>query len=212
MTRRQPRRRIRRPIRNLRRTSNQRQANVPISTNVYRGPLNTPGGFQGRDTTIRRLTNTGPLTTSGAGAHALAFANTPSLYNQWSTWSTIFREYRVLGMSFHFEPLQQFDYPPAAATGPGLGAPWTIAWDSTGDVTPPTTHATLSEFASSTLKNTSRQWTSSYKMAGFEDAVFIPTAAPTATWSIKGFADAMAITAPIGRYLATVLVQFRGGF
>jgi len=175
---------------------------------LYNGPTRLPRSLNGRDTIIRRLINTANVTASAAGVYAIAFGNDPSLYQQWSTFQGIYREYRVLSMKFHYEPDQQYSNTSTNV----FGSPWITAFDTAADTTNPATYVSVATYGGSVLVNSARPWTRTYKMGGIEESGFKVTSSPASTVTLKAYLSGVTNSATIGFYLAEILVQFRGSF
>jgi len=169
---------------------------------VYKGPVVPPLFKQERETRVEVMRLDTDVTATAGGVVANVIGSNPASYANWTQWSATYDEYRVLAMSVHFEPYNRFN----SAINQ---SPFYVVVDR-ADATALTSYAVALEYSSVMLTNTSERWTKSVKMAGTEDAAWIPIATGVSALYVKMYAGILTASMAIGRLSTTVLVQFRG--
>lgn len=165
-----------------------------------------PDDRQSAETTLVQL-KLMQVVASSAGAVINYTVNAnPGGYNDWSSYASDYREYRILATRFHYEPNQNMSY----ATG--LTNSNLISVVDRIDTTALTSYSGGFNYASSKVSNTGKSHTRTVKMIGIEDAGFSPTATPVTVWTYKLYADTLTASVNYGRVYTTALVQFRGRY
>jgi hypothetical protein len=183
----------------------ERITNPPESALVYRGPLSLPRQNQERHTTTVWMTY-GPnnLQATVGGVINTVVSNDPTGYNDWSSVSAVWDEYRVLGMKMIYYPYNKYNEPTSTVVGPVF-----LVLDRDDGVAV-ASEALAINYESVKMKGLNEKWTFEGKMAGVTEATYITTASPVANMWIKTRADGVTISHSYGRYYIAALVQFRG--
>jgi len=146
------------------------------------------------------------LLTSTAGSQ---IENTYPLDNpsgalNWSDYSTVFDEYRVLASDIKYEPSNQYTGPSTTVVNPIATV---VDRDGSG---PLTAFNNAIAYGSFEMHNLSRPWIRTYRMEGTREAVYSTTAAPGTTGSFLLYAGMVTASTTYGYVVQTWRVQFRG--
>lgn len=189
-------------------TKKKSQNNINPKENVvvYKGPLTLPLGSQEREM-ITTVLHYGPtaLISSGAGLISVVVSDDPAGFVDWSHLSAVYDEYRVLGFTVNYMPLNRYN----TATTTIVGPIYTVI--DRDDGTALTTEAQALEYESVKQVYLGKPWKREIRsMTSIEDATFITTATTVPRNWFKIVGSAMSNTITYGRYYITALVQFRG--
>jgi len=146
--------------------------------------------------------------TTGVGgiiAAAIQYGN-PSGATGWSSYGTVFDEYRTLATSVSYCPSDRYDQ------SAGVSTKGVIVVVDHDDITPLSTNAGAAGYASAQLMSLTDPWTKEIKMETVEDATFRSCTVTTGTGSIKAYMSGLAVSTFYGGILIRHLIQFRGAF
>jgi len=151
------------------------------------------------------LSLTSNVGSNGAGVMAGSISNLPSAYSEWASFAGLYDECRVLAMTAKWIP----NYNGSFAAGL-VQSPLVTFWDrdSGGSIA---SFALGFNFGSAEVGMLgSPTPIRSIKMIGSEDAAFVNTTAPIATWYFRFFSGGLTINTTYGYIVTKILVQFRG--
>jgi hypothetical protein len=185
---------------------NQRSITPRENVIIYKGPLKLPYGSQEREL-ITTVLHYGPtaLVSSGAGLISAVVSDDPAGFVDWSHLSAIYDEYRVLGFTVDYHPLNQYN----TATTTVVGPAYTVI--DRDDGTALTTESQALEYESLKVIYLGKPWKREVRsMTSIEDASFITTATTVPRNWFKIVGTSMSNTITYGRYFISALVEFRG--
>jgi hypothetical protein len=182
---------------------NGRNFNIPTTQLSYSGPLKIPQGAEQNDTTVMLLSAAATLSSSAGGVIDLVINNDPSGYTDWSSFATIYDEFRVLSMEFKYVPRNRY----SKTTTTCIPVFQVIDRDSVGALS--SVNATV-QYSSCKIRSVEDPFTEIIRMIGTPGAQFITTASPTWTFSAKFYQSGYSASTNYGDFLIHILVQFRG--
>ncbi len=144
------------------------------------------------------------LTTDGSGLIQSVFSDNPNGVANWSSYVSVFSEYRILIMKIEFDPLWA-----AGGSTSIFWAPIAHVVDN-DDATALTAYSVAARYSSCTKSPGQRGFTHSALMEGSSESAFQPTANPSATKWIKFYSSGNTASTTIGRIQQVFVVQFRG--
>lgn len=175
---------------------------VPATSLIrYTGRIPTSNSEDGVVVQLRALTQL----FTGAAATTYSFTQTKDVtsYDNWSEYSTIFQEYRVLGIRYEFFPTKVVN-----TTAIEAGVQTHSVLHTT--ISPAIT--TLSDaisYGDVRVASTTKPWVATWKMTSTEEAAFIPVTTAYTDFTLTVFGNNLTINTTYGYILATALVQFR---
>jgi len=181
----------------------------------YDGPVSIPRQSLQEHVVVTSQFFEGVFSSTAAGVIANVYTNDPTNTVEWSSISSVFDEFRVLGFDIEYFPLNRYSKTTTVCT-PGVGVidhntvtalgsltagfqhescrvlsledPWTSRKDFAGNKAPP-------------LK---------WRMAAAEEAVFTSTSGTLSNSSIKFYFSGLTVSTQYGIVLLRFIVQFRG--
>jgi len=159
-------------------------------------------GRLGTDTYTTRLSYEILMTTDSAGKFIVTLSNLPSGFANWSNYVNVFDEYRVLGAHLMIKP-SKFNGQLVTQT-PVVTL---IDYDSSANIT---SYGQAGQYASSMETPGGMKVDRWFVMSGSENAQFVTTSAPVATWYLKFFSTGSTVSMDLGRVRVDFFIQFRG--
>lgn len=152
------------------------------------------------------LTLVTTFTTNGSGdAFAVYSTDQVTSVPEWSTWASLYREYRVLGMEATYMPRATAEYP---ATGVQIGYGATYIQHGTSGAVSSTTAAV--ENATYQPWSVGKWARRTWHMTSVDEANFITTATYANFGGVGFCAEAAQASSAFGTVYVRYLVQFRG--
>ena len=178
-------------------------SNPPANALNYSGPIQTMKEKNEASLIAVCITNSANLTSDGAGIIDLVIGDSPAGAPDWSSWSAIYDEYRVLGWEVSFIPANQYTKL-STVCQPLLGV------IDRADGTALSAYTVAVQYGSVKDLSLENKWKLTTKLAGStEEAQFSRTGAPsTKTW-MKFFANGLTASTNYGLYIVRRRVQFR---
>jgi len=159
-------------------------------------------GRLGTDMYTTRLSYEILMTTDSAGKFIVTLSNLPSGFANWANYVNVFDEYRVLGAHVMIKPSRFNGQLVTQAPVVTL-----IDYDSSANVT---SYGQAGQYASSQETPGGVKLSRWFVMSGAENAAFVTTSAPVASWYIKFFSTGNTVSMDLGRVRVDFFVQFRG--
>lgn len=173
---------------------------------TYGGPVRLPTG-SGLDkrTTRCNVSVSSTFASSAGGTAAGTFSSDPGSTTDWSSLSSIYQEYRVLGFEAVYTPYETV--PVSGSRAPGVGAADYVHY--AGATTPASLDGILQN-ANHTTFHTHRPCKITWKMRGVEEATWQKMSVAQDHGSIRWYVDGLTASATYGRWFVTYLVELRG--
>lgn len=144
------------------------------------------------------------LTSDGSGLIHSVFSDNPNGVANWTSFVSVFSEYRILCFQIEFDPLWA-----AGGSTSLFWAPIAHVVDN-DDSTALTAYSVAARYSSCTKSPGQRRFTHTAMMEGSSEAAFQPTASPAATKWIKFYSSGNTVSTTVGRVQSLYVVQFRG--
>jgi len=186
-----------------------RNLNPPEQQIVYRGPTKVPRALA-EISTITTYVSWAPtlVTSSGSGLANPVFSDDISTANDYSSFSPVWDEYRVLALEVQYQPYNRYNQTLSVTHATDV-APGFVLIDR-DDGTATASLALASNYESARFVNLSSPFKCSVKMAGVEDAGYLTTTSTVARQWIKYYFEALGASHSYGLVHQFALVQFRG--
>jgi len=174
----------------------------------YAGPIRPAGTANADAVTVTRLTT---IVTTGANASGQligTFPNVPNGAGDWTYFSVLFRQYRVLAFKVTWVPFDE-GFASNSGTSANFQRPmvtWNVRYPSAP--TPASLDAAWDD-DSAIVRNIGKQFTQTLRMSGSPDSDWQQCNAPLATNSIGYYAEGLTPSATYGTWFIEHLVQFR---
>lgn len=185
----------------------QRSTRVSTSLLHYRGPIHPRLGNGEPTVAEANITSTSILSSDGVGEVFQKFTTAGvTTLTEWTAWSDIYDEYRVLAMEFTYEPLKCPSYP-GTTTTPPIGVLCTRNGNSLS------VPATVAEAVNTTQHkkwNMGKSITMEWRMNGSDEAAFIPVSTAVDNGGFFATLGSGTASTAFGRWYITFLVQFKG--
>jgi len=151
-----------------------------------------------------RLGQDSALTTDSSGILQTVISNVPTSAQNWSSYASVFDEYRVLGLCVAFEPLW--------STGGSTATYWApIAHVvDRSDSTALTGYGLAERYDSHRKTRGQKSFKHIALMSSIEEASFLSTSSSTALYWIKFYSSGNSLSLTVGRLNIQFVVQFRG--
>ncbi len=186
-----------------RRRSSANRSHPSAAVTVYRGPVIDPQDRQQTDMIETVLSFTGVLDSDGAGAILDVIGNDPAASGDFSSFSNIYDEYRVLGERLEFFPYNRYSKTTTTCV------PIIVVKDRNDSLALASYSAAL-QYSSAVKRSLEDPWMEQVKMNGIEDSGFSSTASTSANRWFKFYGDGLTTSTNYGRYFYYLRVQFRG--
>ncbi len=167
----------------------------------YDGPVRATG----LNTRVRILSSVPPttVTSDASGVTAVAITtNFASTTQDWSSYSTIFTEYRVLALLVRYQP-----FTPFGASNYSTGN--VVSVHDTALSTPGSA-ASIAAVPDRKFINFGRPWQMEWRMNGVDEAGFLQTSGTAIQGGIAWYCTNGAASTAFGSYVVDVLMEFRG--
>ncbi len=184
----------------MRKRSNKPSKRNEQAVQIYRGPVTIPSSMNAGHIVKVNETYATAATTSGAGVIDLVFGNSPAVFNQWSTWASLYHEYRVLAIELEYLPIKNVS---SWAYGIGISVADRQTSATLGSITAAINHESAQKHQM--FQNFKR----TVRMLGTPDANWVPTASPAATNYIKVYSFNNATIQTIGYFFLKFLIEFK---
>ncbi len=171
-----------------------------VATPAYRGPIHLPSNMSSTKPVKINSTYYVAATTSGGGVIDVVFGNSPAVLNEWTTWQTLYHEYRVLGMELHYVPIKNVAN---WAYGIGLSVVDRESSSALGSITAATNHESCEIHQ---MYNTFKR---KVLMSGTDEATWKDISTPVAQNFIKVYSSGNATIQTIGGFFLEFLLEFR---
>jgi len=180
--------------------------NPPAGANVYRGPIKLDMADGDVSTITTNLAGVIPVVTN-AGGSILTSYTTDSITSlgEWSTWTGLYREYRVLGLEVSYRPYYSPSFP-----APSLVAGYGAVAVAHGSTTTPTSVASVVENSSFSEWNPGMPFRLTWKMASPEESHFSLSSANPNYGGVQVASQNSTASVTLGEAYVRFLVQFRG--
>lgn len=179
------------------------RANPPVGASVYRGPVITQREKLEESIHTEVLVEYASLTTTGAGLYNGVVTDNPASCAAWSNLAAVYDTYRIL--CFEVEYVPNYSSLPSTILGGIMG--FLVDHDSVGAIT---TYNTAALYESFKTNPVDRRLKIRYDMSGSGEDVFINTASPVATGSIKTIFVGGSVATTYGAFFIRYRVQFKG--
>jgi hypothetical protein len=178
-----------------------RRARVGVSTLVYRGSIQGPRSPNSGLHTVT-LHFIAQISSTVGGVIASVWGDSPAAVANWSSLAATFREYRTLGFSVRYLPVNRYNKVTTTC----------IPMFSVQDRSSATALASrneASEYDSVKMHSLEDPFSDSIRMSGLPDAEFTATSSPASTYYTKWYVDGLTVSTTYGYALVTYRVQFR---
>lgn len=162
-----------------------------------------PSQAENRTYTVR-LGYDQAVTTDGSGLLQTVISNTASSAQNWSSYSAVFDEHRVLAMSVQFEPLHA-----VGGTTQSYWAPIAHVTDRS-DAIPLTGYSLAERYESHRKSPGSARFAQKWNMSSVDEAEFRPTNSTNPNAWVKFYSSGNSLSFTVGRLDVRLVVQFRG--
>jgi hypothetical protein len=184
---------------------------------LYTGPIWDQGALGNKDLVVTNLIYQGFLSSNPGGVSAVVQDMSMVGFIGWTSFSTVYDEFRVLAMEAEYFPNNRYSKATVICT-PGVGV---IDRDSNA---PLGSFSQAFGYASARIFSLEDPWTDrkeyvgssvpsmKYKMVGTEESLWVTTAvpAPATHPAIKFYFSGLSASTQYGMLLQRALVQFRG--
>lgn len=182
----------------------QRERHEVAATSLsYSGPLRVRADAKAEDLVTINLHYSGYLQSTAGAVINQVWSNDPGYAADWSSFSNIYAEYRVLGLEVLYYPSNRYSKTTVVCV-PILGVIDRVS------ASPLTSITQAMAYDSARVLSLEDPWSYKLYMQGSDEAVFVPTTSTTVNQSIKLFGDGLSVSTAYGRILIYYLVQFRG--
>lgn len=182
---------------------NKKASHPSANVTIYKGPIIDPQDRQESDMIETVLSFTDVLDSNGAGAILDVIGNDPAASGDFSSFSNIYDEYRVLGERLEFFPYNRYSKTTTTCV------PIIVVKDRNDSLALASYSAAL-QYSSAVKRSLEDPWVEQMKMNGIEDAGFVNTASTSANRWYKFYGDGLTTSTNYGRYFFYLRVQFRG--
>jgi len=184
------------------------RANPSPSAMAYRGPLRLPNGTTANDVVAVQIQLIGTIASSGAGVVATVFDaySQASSSPDWSAYTGLYAEYRILSMEIEFAPWNKYNMPTSTALAPV----YSVLERQTSTAIASLTEA--SSFESVKIHDPSTRFRRAIKMGGSGESDFTASTTSPNTddrMFIKLYSSGNTVTTTLYDYLTRCIVQFR---
>jgi len=177
---------------------------LPANRILYSGPIRSSLERNEEGTHTVMLAYAYSLTSSSSPAViAPTISNNPSSCANWSSFATVFDEYRVLGLMIKFFPWNRYSKVSTVTTP----IYWVV---DRNNLTALTGVGQATQYESVQQKSLEDPWSMSTKMYSVEEAQFLNTGSPASTYAFKGYATFLSNSTTYGDLIVYMRVQFRG--
>ncbi len=167
---------------------------------LYKGPVHLPrSGDSARPVKVNGYYYAA-ATTSGGGVIDVVFGSSPAVLNEWTTWQSLYHEYRVLAIELKYIPVKN-----VANWSYGIASTVVDRQTSSalGSITAATNHESHIAF------QMYEKWTRTARMMGNPDDKWMDISSPASTFFIKCYSTGNATIQTIGGFFLTYLIEFR---
>lgn len=168
----------------------------------YSGPIKTPKSSDNRSTYLINLMTSSSITSTGGGVINNVLDNNPSGFGDWSSAAQLFDEYRVLGITVTFMPVNPYNT--TRTTRPLISV---VDRDSSGLIG---SLAAALNYESARNHDLTKTFTVTARASGPGNMSWVTTASPTATFWVKFYSESLTASTEYGLTKQTILVEFRG--
>jgi hypothetical protein len=144
------------------------------------------------------------ITTDASGVYSLVQSDNPSGVANWSSFSSVWDEYRVLAVRVLFKPHTMVGGASAITFAPIITV---LDYDNAAVLTG---YTLASQYSSQKEFPGNRSWKRTIYMSGSENADFTSTASVVSTKYIKGYSSGNSASLKLGRLHIEFFIQFRG--
>jgi len=191
-----------------RRKGSARQAEVPASTIVFRGPIRAMAAARDETLSTQELTLVTNLTASAGGIITPAWSN-PNSASEWSQMAALYEEYRVVGLRAVYIPFY-----------PHWGTSSALALNQGGIVWYPlrngsalaTSAATAFAYAGAIPHAITDRAVVENRMSATNESDFTNTTTPVGLFAVAAYGSGFTASTSYGTMFITWLVQFRSRF
>lgn len=177
------------------------------NTSTYTGRISLPAKYGANTTMTTMLAGTGTIAHSSIGNVAGNFGTDKiNTLPEWTAWSALYQEYRILGIKFQYEPYSTPSYPDTTIT-PSLGV---IAQYHEDGLEVYGSLAAAMENPSAKPWSTGKPVSMEWRMDGLGESSFLPTNTVTNFGGITTYTSGGTTSEEMGRYYLRYLVQFKG--
>ncbi len=172
----------------------------PVASSLFKEMLTRTNHY-----TVR-MTRWALATTSAAGTLSDGFSNDPSTFDEWSSFNTLFDEFRVLSGKVHFVPRDKYK---TGGTNYGI----ITAYDNDSVTPPVTTLATAWQYPQAKPYTIDSSWTHAWRRPDITPSAYWDDVASPATslgiCFIVSEATVLAASTTYGYYFVEFEVEFR---
>jgi len=167
---------------------------------IYRGPITIPGTSSGALPIKENATYFFSVTTDAGGAINLVLGSSPAVLNEWTAWTGLYHEYRVLALELTIVPVVNNA---ALSYGPAISVVDRATATSLGSYAAGANHDSAKYH--SLYKKFSRQ----ARMMGSTESAWIDVTSPISQMFIKVYAGLSTPLASIAVGFLKYLIEFR---
>ncbi len=192
----------------------------PPATSLNAGPAGRsmpPGSANNTEMFKTRLATFASLVTSASGVLEIYVRNNPNDYDgggtslqEWSTWSQLFCNYRVLSLSWVLTP--RFHNWINPSTSSSTVAPGVISYVLQQNVNTPNTYGDAAQLGSARMHAGDVVIRRSVHMNASLSSTWLPTGAPSSNTLLGLYAERFPASATVYDAMVSMVVQFRGRF
>ncbi len=166
----------------------------------YNGPIHLPSASESTRPVKVNSTYYAAATTSAGGVIDVVFGNSPAVLAEWSSWQSLYHQYRVLGVKLEYVPVKN-----VANWAYGFGQTVVDRSNSAalGGITAATNHESVK------IHQMYNTWTREAKMSGVQDGGWIDIQSPVATFYVKCYSAGNSTIQTIGGFFLEYLIEFR---
>ncbi len=169
---------------------------------MYTGPMDVGESRSTGKIDVVNLHSTTTVSSNGVGVIATEITFNPNTTNEWASFSARYREYRVLGVRVHFEPVLKVNTTTVA------GGPLVIATNKGGALGTPTSHVQVYSLAKSRVFSTYKTLVYDVRPDDYTDLDIGATASPSSEFSVLLYGDSFTNSIAFFRIYILWVVQF----
>ncbi len=169
---------------------------------MYSGPMDIGESRSTGKIDVVNLHSSTVSSSNGVGTLATELTFNPNTTVEWASFAARYREYRVLGVRVHFEPIVKVN-----TTGV-IGGPCVVATNKAGALGTPTGHNQVFALAKSKVFSTYKTLIYEIRADDYTDLDVGDTSSPSSEFSLLLYGDAFTVSTQFFRIYILWVVQF----
>lgn len=178
---------------------------LPPSALVFRGPIKDIGDRQDLDLHTQTLHYSTFIYSDASGKMTNSYGNAPAPAQDWSSFQSVYREYRTLGFQLRYRPSNRYSKTTTTCN------PLATVVDRVS-TTALTSYMNAAGYASFAIRSLEDPFDITVNMSGPEEADFLSTGSPVDVNFIKFYSELLSVSTLYGLILIDYKVQFRGRY